>query len=148
VCFAGGFLVGEQFVKKGGAPTGNAELQAKGAEAPRPPGFVDEVDTTPLADQALIVAAYPGLKPAEAKASAKALAEYLRSLKFRAKPYEYAAEKGVFWVVAVYFDGDTERIALRERLRTLPAADVPDAMFVHFRNVEPEWPVARRIQIQ
>ncbi len=141
-CLVGGFFAGDHFAR-GKAATGAGEsgLQAKGTD-PRAPGFVDEVDARKLSRAAFIVSAYPTLPPAEAKAKAKALSDHLRGMQLdKARPCEYAAKDGPLWVVAVYYDGDSEFAATRDKLRLLPA-DVPDATFVQLRNTEAEWPKA------
>lgn len=135
--FVGGFFVRGHFAAAAtGADTGAAGLQA----APQAPGLIGDEDVGPLAPQAFIVSVYPDATPAEGRQRAQALADWLRDhdLK-RARPYEWSTPNGRLWVVAVYFDGDTDQAATAERLQALPA-DVPDAMFVHLRNSEGGWP--------
>lgn len=134
-CFGVGYLVGTS--TKSAAP--GAGLQASG-NGPQPPAVIGEVETRPLASQAFIVSAYPRLPADDAKARAKALADYLRGKQLaKARPYEYPAKDGPLWVVAVYHDGEAEESATRERLRLLPD-DVPDATFVQLRKSEAGWP--------
>jgi hypothetical protein len=135
--FVGGFFVRGQFAAAGG-PAGAAGLQA----GPQAPGIVGEIDAAPLASQAFIVSVYPGLEPAVAQQRARQLSDYLRGRQLaKARPYEYPSQQGPLWVVAVYFDGDSERAATRDKLRLLPA-EVPDATFVELRKTEPDWPTA------
>lgn len=135
-CFGVGYLVGNSTAKPA---VPGAGLNAGGG-VPQTPAVIGEIETRPLASQAFIVSAYPGLAADDAKVRAKALADYLRSRQIlRARPYEYPAKEGPLWVVAVYHDGEAEEAATRERLRQLPE-DVPDATFVHLRKSEAGWP--------
>ena len=145
LCFAGGFFVGGQVAagKSLDPDRGAAGLQAGGGARP---GVIGEVDTKVLASRAFIVSAYPGLESAEAKGKARALSDFLRGQKLlKARPYEYATQKGPVWVVAVYFDGDAEQAATRERLLQLPP-EVPDEMFLQLRKTEADWPKAMDIR--
>lgn len=135
VGFAGGFFVRGHFAAAAPAD-GSAGLQA----TPRSPSIVGEIDAAPLANEAFIVSAYPGLPAPEAQQRAKELAEWLRGQELRrARPFEYQAQSGPLWVVAVYFDGEAEKAATAERLRGLPQ-EVPDTMFAHFRKSDSDWP--------
>jgi hypothetical protein len=141
VGFVGGFFVRGQFVGAA-AKEGNAGLKA----GPQAPEIVGEMDTSALASQAFIVSAYPGIEPATARQHARHLSDYLRGQQLaKARPYEYPSQNGPLWVVAVYFDGDAEQAATREKLRLLPL-DVPDATFCQLRKPEADWPLAVPIQ--
>lgn len=137
VGFVGGFFVRGHFAAAAtGADSGAAGLHA----APQSPGLVGETDAGPLAPQAFIVSVYPNLPAAEARQRASALADWLREQDLkRARPYEWPTANGPLWVVAVYFDGDTDQAATAERLHALPA-EVPDATFVQLRKSEAGWP--------
>ncbi|MEO6594406.1 MAG: hypothetical protein ABIP94_06610 [Planctomycetota bacterium] len=137
LCFVGGFFVGGFWADaKAAERQSGAGLKAVGTA----PGFIGEFDANPLSNDLFIVSVYPNTEPEAAKAKAKALSDYLRSKQLaKARPYEYATKNGPLWVVAVYYDGEPERLATRDRLVALPD-DVPDATFVHLRNTEAEWP--------
>ena len=137
LCFVSGFFVGGFWAeKKALERQPGAGLKAGGTTA----GFIGEFDASPLSSEAFIVSVYPNIEPEAAKAKAKALSDYLRGKQLaKARPYEYAGKDGPLWVVAVYYDGEPERLATRDRLNTLPD-DVPDATFVHLRKTEAEWP--------
>ncbi|MFY9343145.1 MAG: hypothetical protein WAT39_11680 [Planctomycetota bacterium] len=142
--FGGGYLVGG----KPGLPPGKNDLRIK-APGPNQAGFVGEIDARPLEKKAFIVAAYPGVANADGKAAAKTLAEWLVGQKLeKARPYEYPGADGAFWVVAVYFNGDTELVATRDRLLAL--GEVPDASFAYYRESQrkkgEEWPLAWAVQ--
>lgn len=138
LAFGGGYLVGGRL---GGVPPAKNDLRMKPSAA----GFVGEFDARPIHQKAFIVGAYPKLAPADAKAAAKQLADWLVDQKLdKARPFEYPAKDGPLWVVAVYFEGDAELIATRNRLLAL--TDVPDASFVHLRNTEAEWPKSWTVQ--
>lgn len=134
--FASGWLLGG---KVGGQPPGGgAGLKANN---PATPSFVGEFDARPMARKAFLVAMYPELAEADAKASAKALSDWLAGQKLaKARPYLAQGRKGPVWTVAVYFE-DHEQIATRDLLLGLPD-QVPDASFVSLRKNEPEWPKA------
>lgn len=139
--FGGGYLVGG---KNGGTVKNdlNAKLPAAG---PAQPGFLGEFDARPLHKYAFIVAVYPGMAVADAKGAAKTLADWLVAAKLeKTRPYEFPAKDGPLWVVAVYYEGEAEMIATRDRLRAL--RDVPDTSFVHLQNTEAEWPKAWAVQ--
>jgi hypothetical protein len=155
--FGGGWVLG-------GKAGSTADLRAKtgsGGNAPAAPGpitagFVGEFDARPLPGHkhCFIVSAYPKMPADEAKAKAKACADYLVGQGLaKARPYEVAAEAGALWVVAVYYDGDQELIATRNHLQSLPQ-DVPDAWLAQFRataqqnpdDPKLEWPRAWVIQ--
>jgi hypothetical protein len=134
--FGGGYLVG-------GRPSDSAGLHMRTAENP---GLIGEVDTKPLSTQAFVVAAYENLGDADAKARAKALAEYLKGQGLaRSRPYEYTSKEARVWMVVVYYDNDQELIATRDKLRALPAA-VPDEHFVAWRMAKEDWPLTCAIQ--
>lgn len=138
--FAGGFLVGG---KLGGAPSEGAGLQAN---KPATPSFVGEFDARPLSRTAFVVAAYPELAEADAKAAAKALSDWLVAQGLaKARPYLFPRQVGPVWTVAVYFDGEAEQQATRNLLTRLPEA-VPDSTFLLYRNTEAEWPKPWPIQ--
>ena len=137
-CFAGGFLMGDHFGQQKGAKAGVDSLRTSGRKAE----LLTEADTPRLSAEAFIVSAYPNLDVSAAKEGAKALSDYLRERKIgKARPYWWVDGPKPLWVVAVYFDGPTEREATRNLLQALPA-DVPDEAFVHLRNTEVEWPKA------
>ena len=117
LAFAGGFLLGGQF--GGDNDPGRAGLHANAAGGGTKPGFVGEVDTLPLASHAFVVSAYPNLPAVEAKGRAAKLGEYLRAAGLaKARPYLYPGKSGPLWIVAVYYDGDSEAAATRERLES------------------------------
>lgn len=137
--FVGGFFVRGQVATAG---DGTAGLHA----APRSPGIVGEIDTSPLANQAFIVAVYPNLPAAEARQRANALSEWLRNHRLeKARPYEFPTRNGPVWVVAVYFDGDAQKSGTRDLLVNLPQ-DVPDTSFAELRKREEVWPEAYTVQ--
>ena len=136
VCFAGGFLVGDHFAAAKVDP-GAAGLNASA----KAPGFIGETDTRRLTGRAFVVAAYANMPAADAKGKAKALSDWLRAEGGlpTARPYEFPAEAGPLWVVAVYFDGDTDKAAKRADLHKLPE-NVPDPVFCQLRKGTPGWP--------
>ncbi len=144
--FAGGFFAGGKL----GAPprdglnaNGGADQPKKGATEP---GWIDTIETLPLARDAFIVAMYPDLADADAMAKAKALCDYLGSQKInKVRPYRYPGKVGPVWVAAVYFANDTERFAASERLLLLPE-EVPDESFVFLRKTTEGWPNHRPIK--
>jgi hypothetical protein len=133
LAFGGGYAVGGGFAKSDGTDP----LRAAGRE----PLFVDEVNTTPLSSEAFIVAAYPGVAPAEAKARAQSLAKHLQGRGLtRTRPYPWPQQGPSLWVVAVYFDGPVQAEQTAAQLRALPD-DVPDQMFASYRANDAEaWP--------
>jgi len=142
VAFGGGFLVGDRF--SGG--DGNDPLRARIGQQP---GFVNEVDTTPLASHAFIVTAYPlteNLDEAGARQKATDLAAYLvqHGLE-KARPFPWPRNQGIIWVTAVYFSNDVEQQETRDRLLNMPDS-VPDEMFCELRIKDSEWPTVMRIQ--
>jgi hypothetical protein len=139
--FVGGFFVRGQFATAA-TTEGSAGLKA----GPQAPDIVGEIDASPMASQAFIVSVYPGLEPAVARQRARHLSDYLRGQGLqRARPYEYPSQNGPLWVVAVYFDGDADQAATRDKLVLLPP-DVPDATFAELRKTEAGWPTAWPIQ--
>lgn len=133
--FAGGFFAGGRLGVA--PPKDGAGLQAGPLGVQ--PGVIDAVDTTVLTGQALIVSYYPGLPADEAKARAKALSDWLRSQGLeRTRPYEHTSKGQKVWFVQVYYDGDSERQAIIDRVAKLQ--DVPDANFVQLRNQGDRWP--------
>jgi hypothetical protein len=142
IAFVAGYFVGGR--GRTGEPDGSS-LRAPGVVG-QAPGVIGEMDTTPLAQEAFVIAAYPADAPSEAKAKATSLCRYLHARNLqRARPYEWPGAKGTFWTVAVYVDSPAEETATRNLLLGLPA-DVPDEMFVHYRDQETDWPKKRRIQ--
>jgi len=141
VGLAGGYFLGTQ--NGGSTPAGLAGLKAP---APRTPGFVGELDATPLARQAFLVTLYPNAAEADAKANAKRFSDWLvgQGVK-KARPYQAKLANGLTWGVAVYFDGDAEQTATRNQLQQLPA-EVPDAGFVELRNTIQGWPKAYTVR--
>ena len=137
--FAGGFVVGD---KVAGKAAGSDPLRAVG-EAPT---MINEVDTTPLSNTYFVVSVYPDLPPEEARSKAADLSNYLQQCGLqKARPYLVPLDRGSIWVVAVYFEGDSERAATAQLLQTLPE-EVPDEMFVRLRKNERVWPRERTIQ--
>lgn len=135
VCFAGGFLLGDHFAAAKVDPSA-AGLNASA----KAPGFIGETDTRPLTGRAFIVAIYQNVPASDAKLKAKALSDWLRAQGLSsARPYEYPAQVGPLWVVAVYFDGDADKAAKRAELNKLPE-DVPDAVFCQLRKGSAGWP--------
>lgn len=142
LAFAGGFLLGGHL----GGPNDAGPAGLRAGVTGRTPAFVGEVDALPMAPQAFVVSAYPGLVEDDARARAAALARYLQAQGLpKSRPYCYPARDGAVWVVAVYFDGEVEQAATRDRLRALPA-DVPDETFVMLRNRDEHWPQWRDIR--
>jgi hypothetical protein len=137
MAFAGGFFVGGRLQQVAPDDNGGAQLRAQ----PRKPDFIHEVDVQPLAANAFIVSAYAGLEPADARARATKLANYLRGQELvKARPYEFPSQVGPLWVVAVYYDGRPEQDETARRLKALPEA-VPDDIFRQLRKTEGEqWP--------
>lgn len=118
------------------------------APAGREPSFVDEIKTKPLAAEAFIVSGYPGVPSSEARSRADDLSKYLNrnGLLQKARPYPWPTETGTLWVVAVYFDGQSDRERVEKALRSLPA-DVPDASFNSLRAND-KWPSSRSISAE
>lgn len=154
LCFAGGYLTGGHFMAPRSAEA--AELQAGGTKGnpkaeQRAPGVIGEIDTKPKSSQALIVAAYEGVAPEEARQQAVALTEYLqRKHKLtNAKPYEAKTPQGSLWLVVVYYGSEAEKARSREQLLLLPA-DVPDEHLVRMRregrDSENGWPIPWSVQ--
>ncbi len=134
--FAGGYVVGG---RTDGSPESGLHTKS-----PDTPAMLGEFDTKPLSSQAFVVAAYAGIEGADAKARAKALAEFLRSKGLaRTRPYFFELKQ--MWVVAVYYENDTEFQATQAQLLALPAA-VPDDFFVQWRKTEEKWPLVVTIQ--
>lgn len=135
--FGGGFWCGDKAAHNATATSG---LDAKPGKTA---GFLDE-SPEPLAKQFLMAAPYVNVPAAEAKAKAKALAEHLQGAGLaKARSHLYPTAQGQFWVVAVYYDGESEMRATCDRMRKLPA-DVPDPHFVELRRMqessEKGWP--------
>lgn len=137
--FAVGFFAGGRFA----GPTDNSGLHAKGGGAPvTVPGATPQVldpekgpDNQKLGSTALAVAGHKD------QASARELCQYLNSRGLaKARPYEVPSAQGTAWVSVVYYDGPNERRATIERLRGLPASDVPDTEFLRLRNQGEQWP--------
>lgn len=143
-CFGAGYVVGGKF----GVGTGNGELRIKDT---RRPGVIGEFDARKLTDSAFVVALYTDADESFAKAKAQKLTEYLQGTGLpRTRPYLLPHPKGPFWTVAVYYDGDVEYAASRNKLLAL--RDVPDAEFQELRRdrtqegSEKDWPISRSIQ--
>lgn len=115
------------------------------APAGREPSFVDEIKTKPLAAEAFIVSGYPGMPSSEARSRAHDLSKYLNrnGLQQKARPYPWPTETGTVWVVAVYFDGQSDKERVEKALHSLPA-EVPDESFSNLRASD-SWPSTRRI---
>lgn len=140
LAFGGGYLVGGKV--KAGAGDGGASLQAKKGTSPE---FLDTCDGQPLTRTGFLVAHYLGAEETDAKARAMALTRYLKDKGLKStKPYLASGANGPLWTVAVWFDGETEQRALRDRLLALVPEDVPDASFQFLRkDGKEEWPKAR-----
>jgi hypothetical protein len=160
--FAGGYLVHAAV-----APGRSAkEAQLSVPDPGQSPTFLEsgtlesethESETTPLAREGFVVAAYPNQKAEVASDKARRLAAWLREHGFdKARAYEYqtgqSAGRSVgagLWTVFVYYDGAQEAADSRERLLALPE-DVPDPMFVHLRkqlqNSGDPWPAPWQIR--
>lgn len=140
LAFGGGYLIGGKM--KTGVGDGGASLQAK----PRgtAPEFLD-CDGAALTRTGFLVAHYLGVEESDAKARAMALTRYLKDKGLaRTKPYLATGAKGPLWTVAVWFDGETEERACRDKLLALVPEDVPDASFQFLRkDGKEEWPKAR-----
>lgn len=150
-CFGVGYVVGHSTagtIAPGGG-NANASLKADGQGAgpgPVQPAMMGESDTRPLASQAFVVAAYE-MEASEAKSRAKTLAGWLRGQNLlKARPFEFPGKNGPVWIVAVYYDGEAEQTATRERLKLLPE-EVPDDVFVSLRK-DTKWPVAIAIPVR
>ena len=115
------------------------------APAGREPSFVDEIKTKPLAAEAFIVSGYPGMPSSEARSRAHDLSKYINrnGLQQKARPYPWPTETGTVWVVAVYFDGPSDKERVKKALHNLPA-EVPDESFISLRASD-SWPSSRRI---
>lgn len=142
VAFGGGYAIGGGF---GGKGKDSNTLIAPG----RTPTFVDEVETQPLAAEAFIVSAYPGVPAADAKIRAHSLSQHLVGQGLlKARPYPWPQADGTLWVVAVYFDGQAEFAKTAQMLRDLPQ-DVPDEMFCNIRKNDRQsatgWPSSMEI---
>lgn len=143
--FAGGFLAGGRF--GGGAVAGGTGLhmqgnqQAAGGQAAggqngggqngqgggsptgQQPSVLDPGDTARLSSTALAVCGY------NQAADAKAMCATLRSRGLdKAKPYEVQNGANTVWLVVVYYDGDSQRQATIQLLRSLTTAEAPDAV--------------------
>lgn len=143
LAFGGGYAIGGGF-GSGGFGNGGFGSKADGTNPLRAPGraptFVDEIATKPLAAEAFIVSAYPGVAAAEAKDRADSLSKYLKSKGLaKVRPYPWPQANGTLWVVAVYFDGETEAGKTKVALEGLPA-DVPDQMFCSIRKTDAKSP--------
>ena len=139
--FAGGFFVRGQFAAAA-QRDGSAGLNV----TPRTPSVVGETDTKPLANDAFIVCAYPGMAANDAYQRAKDASDWLRSHDVpRSQPLEFAGKDGPLWVVAVYYDGVAEQQALRQRLLQLPDS-IPDAVFGQCRKSTQGWPLAMPVR--
>lgn len=133
--FAVGFFTGGRFA----GPIDNSGLHAKGPTPPAtPPGATPQVidpASQKLGRTALAVSTHID------QAAAKELCLYLSSRGLaKARPYELQSARGTAWASVVYYDGPNERRATIERLRGLPASDVPDGEFLRLRNQGEEWP--------
>ncbi|MCK5941542.1 MAG: hypothetical protein KAI24_06205 [Planctomycetes bacterium] len=140
VAFGGGFLIGDRFGGGDGSDPLNASLGQK-------PGFLKEFDTTPLADQAFVVSAFPidGGSEEEARQKAVDLARFLVQAGIeKARAYPWPQSQGVLWVTVVYYADDREMAATRAAL--LRVENVPDKRFVQDRNTDSEWPLATQIR--
>ena len=139
VAFGSGYAIGS------GASESVDGIDSLRAPAGREPSFVDEIKTKPLAAEAFIVSGYPGLPSSEARSRAADLSKYLNrnGLSQKARPYPWPTEAGTLWVVAVYFDGQSDRERVEKALNSLPA-DVPDESFTSLRASD-SWPSSRRI---
>lgn len=131
----------------GGASVGGGA----GAPGPLKMGPIGELDTKVLSNEALLVAAYEGLQPEDAKQRARRLVDYLAAQGFAtARPYEFRKDGQSLWNVVVYVKGPSDAKSQRQRLLALPG-DLPDEFATRWRQ-EPEmepgnsWPF--RIQIQ
>lgn len=136
--FAVGFFAGGRFA----GPIDNSGLHAKGGTPGTAPGVTPQVldpdqqtVESPKGSTALAVSTHATL------AAARELCDYLKSRGLaKAQPYEASSAKGTAWVSVVYYDGPNERRASVERLRGLPASDVPDREFLRLRNQGEQWP--------
>lgn len=144
-CFGAGYVVGGKF---GAGTSESAELRVKD---PRRPGVIGEFDARKLTDTAFLVSLYTDADESVAKAKAQKLTEYLQGAGLpRTRPYLLQHASGPFWTVAVYYDGDVEYTASRNKLLAL--REVPDAEFQQLRRdrtaqgAENDWPISRSIQ--
>jgi hypothetical protein len=115
--------------------TGNEAAPATPAGSPGA-GAPTAEDVKPLRPKAWLCAAYRDSSDgSEALAAARHLAKNGLPL---ARPYRLWSRDGVpVWTTIVYFDGDAEKNAALEALRTVAA---PDALFEHYRSGPSGWP--------
>lgn len=147
--FAGGFLAGGRFGGPSNSSAGGSGLHAQGSQpqaggqngtaAPTgtQPSVLDPGDMAKLSSHALAVCGYKQV------ADAKAMCATLRSRGLeRARPYEVKQSADSVWLVVVYYDGDSQRQETTQLLRSLTAAEAPDALAerVKAENRGQAWP--------
>lgn len=152
-CFGGGYLVGGKFGGGGGELGLRATLDGNGAGAdrrgaegagPQKPGVIE--DTKKLSNNAFFVAAYTNESDDVAREQASVLAGWLSGHGIdKARPYQAQTPRGLTWFVVVYYSGDSDQEATRNKLLALPD-DVPDTNFQYFKKVETNWPPAYPIR--
>lgn len=136
VAFGGGFLLGDRLSGGDGDNPLNARIGQK-------PGFIHDVDTTPMGDEAFVVTAYrvtEDVPDAVARQRTVDLAKYLQSKGLeKARPYMWTKGGEPVWITAVYFDGEADLQWTREMLLNMPD-DVPDPLFCDLRIQDSRWP--------
>jgi hypothetical protein len=136
--FAGGFLAGGRFggpSSVGNPAAGGSGLHAQGTQqqaggqngagAPTgtQPSVLDSGDLAKLSSHALAVCGYKQI------ADAKATCTTLRSRGLeRARPYEVKQGAETYWLVVVYYDGDSQRQETIQLLQSLTATEAPDVL--------------------
>lgn len=142
IAFAAGFLIGGQMGSK--TPADAAGLQARrGTTA----DWIDNYDGRALTRTGFVVAHYLGVAEADARKRATELTHFLVEKGLgKARPYLATGTKGPLWTVTVWYEGDTEQRATRDKLVGLPE-DVPDASFQFLRKSgKEEWPKPREFR--
>lgn len=140
-CFGVGFVVGGKF----GPKEAQAGLDARAST--RTPGVIGESETVVLSATSYVVSAYPDPDETIALDKARSLCTYLKGVGLqKARPYLLNGPKGPVWTVVVYYDGETEMVATRDRLRAL--SNVPDPQFEQLRqeNAPGDWPIPMPIR--
>lgn len=139
--FVVGYLAGSHFGAASGA--GQSELAARPRQEP---AFLGEVGPEKLSATAFIVSIHDDKRAEDGLSRAQTLTRWLQGRGLaKARPYLAPIVGGSAWTVAVYYDGDKEFAATRDRLMALPQ-DVPDPSFRELRKSSPEWPRAMVVQ--
>lgn len=133
--FAGGFLAGGRFggpstivnpaAGSSGLHTQQPAVGQSGGSAPtgQQPSVLDGGEPAKLSSHALAVCAYKQI------ADAKAMCATLRGRGLdKARPYEAKQGADTYWLVVVYYDGDSQRQETIQLLRSLTATEAPDVL--------------------